>query len=103
MEKSIPGEKPHELRVMRVDLRVVFGAPRTLRIPPGIGSALHDEADAAGRVTRGVQYSSSEASPSNRVAFLQKILQARGRRSRNAEPLRLDIKMVIELEVFFMD
>ena len=101
--KSVPGEKPHELGGMRVDRGLVLWVPRTLRIPPRVGSALDDEANAARRVTRGVQYSSSEASPSKRVAFLQKILQAGDCGSRNAEPLRLNIKMAIEFEVPFMD
>ena len=68
-----------------------------------VGSALDDEADAARRVTRGVQYSSSEASPSKRITFFHEILDARGRGRRNAKPFCLDVKMAIEFEVLFVD
>jgi hypothetical protein len=64
-----------------------------------VNAWLNDQADAARCVAGSVKNTRFECTPAEHVALLHKVLDSSGRRSRNAQPLCLNVEMLIKIEI----
>src|SRR5271167_1114750 len=76
-----------------------FERPRS-RFPARV---LDNKTNAARRMPRRMENMRRKATPANRAALLHEVLDGRALRRGNAEPLRLDIEMAVQLQIAFMD
>ncbi len=74
-------------------------APGTFRQNRAGHSRLNHQTNTSRRVPRRMQYSRRKPAKTHRIALFHEILNARHRRRRHSQPLRLNIQMFIQLHI----